>query len=101
MAEDQLASRRVPLTCALGLHLRAAGALVKLAATYDCEVWVACGDLRANGKSILDLMTLAAGQGATLEIEARGPDAAEAVTALSHLVAAGFDLDEDGDETKA
>ena len=50
-----------------------------------------------NGKSILDLTSLAAECGTRLEVEARGPDAAEAVAALADLVSAQFHEDENGE----
>ncbi|ODU01097.1 MAG: hypothetical protein ABS79_02275 [Planctomycetes bacterium SCN 63-9] len=98
MAEDLPVVRcRVPIANALGLHLRPAGAFARLAQTYQSEVWVAHQQLRVNGKSVLDLMTLGAAPGMILEIEVQGPDAAEALAALANLVASGFDFDE-GDE---
>ena len=50
----------------------------------------------SNGKSILDLMTLAAERGACLDLEARGPDAEAAVAALAALVLARFYEDDEG-----
>jgi phosphotransferase system HPr (HPr) family protein len=44
----------------------------------------------ADGKSILNLLSLGAGSGALLEIEATGPDSEEAALALSELVARRF-----------
>ncbi len=54
-----------------------------------------------NGKSILDLTSLAAERGTRLEVEARGPDAAQAVEALAELVRAQFYEDENGESTDA
>ena len=45
-------------------------------------------------KSILDLLTLAAGCGSQLDLEAIGRDADEALTALSGLIEAQFHQDE-------
>ena len=50
-----------------------------------------------NGKSILDLTTLAAECGTRLELEARGPDAAQAIEALAELVSAQFYENENGE----
>ena len=95
MAEEMVvARRRVRIANSLGLHLRAADAFVRLAQTYRAEVWVAREGLRVNGKSILDLISLAAAPGTSLDIEVRGLDAGEAVAALATLVTAGFDTDE-------
>ena len=74
--------RQVELTNGLGLHLRAASRLVQLAQQFQSEVRVLCEGRTADGKSILDLMTLAAQRGSRLEIEACGGDAEEAIAAL-------------------
>ena len=71
---------------ALGLHMRPADRFVRLAQSFRSDIVVICRDIRANGKSILDLATLAAECGTTLEIEANGPDAVEAVAALADLI---------------
>ena len=84
-------SRQVVLIDPLGLHLRPAARLVSLAKSFRSEVRVLCKGTMANGKSILDLVTLAAECGTTLDIVAHGPDAEEAVAALSGLIVAGLD----------
>ncbi len=45
---------------------------------------------RVNGKSILGVMTLAAEQGAELELEFNGPDEEDACKAVIDLFANGF-----------
>jgi phosphocarrier protein len=75
-----------------GLHARASAKFVKLAATFeDTQITVCKDDHRVDGQSILGLMMLAASIGSTIEIEADGPQAQEAVTALAELVANRFD----------
>ena len=71
----------------LGLHARAAARLVRLASRFTSEI-----SLRREGraeaidaKSILSILMLAAAQGATLELEACGPDAVEAIEAVERL----------------
>jgi len=80
--------RQVDLTNGLGLHLRAASRVVQLAQQFQSEIRVLCEGRTANGKSILDLLTLAAQHGSRLEIEARGADAMEAIAALQELIEA-------------
>jgi phosphotransferase system HPr (HPr) family protein len=84
-------SRQVEITNTLGLHLRAADQFVRLARQFRAEVWVACDGRTANGRSILDLTTLAAACGSQLELEADGPDAEAALDALTGLIGRGFD----------
>jgi len=70
----------------LGLHLRAAAAFVKVAERFKSDVSLEREGTRANGKSIIALVTLAASLGTTVKIAAEGPDAEEAVAALTKLV---------------
>ena len=69
----------------IGLHLRAAGEFVKVAAQFTSEITVYNGDQAANGKSILGLASLAAARGALLRIEIDGPDDESARKALEAL----------------
>ena len=91
-----MARRRVEIVNAYGLHMRPADKFVRLAKSFQADVSVCHGETRANGKSILDMASLAAECGAILDLEARGPDGEEALAALAELVAAGFQMtDED------
>ncbi|MCX7815630.1 MAG: HPr family phosphocarrier protein [Tepidimonas ignava] len=74
----------------LGLHARAAAKLTKLAASYPCEVWMSRAGRRINAKSIMGVMMLAAGLGATVEIETDGPQEDEAMQAILALIADRF-----------
>jgi len=73
-----------------GLHARPCHAIVRLAIEYEADLRVSCGDLSVNGKSILELMTLAAGRGDRLQLSADGSDAEALLGALQRLVAEGF-----------
>jgi phosphocarrier protein HPr len=75
---------------AVGLHLRAAAHLARLALRFRSEIRVLCNGREANGKSILDLATLAAGCGKRLELQVWGPDADEAIAALATCIESGF-----------
>jgi phosphocarrier protein HPr len=74
------------LTNTLGLHARAAAAFVQALNGLDVEVTVGWDGRTVNGRSILDLLTLGAPQGSTLEVEARGADAEAAIAALTKVV---------------
>ncbi|MEE8558351.1 MAG: HPr family phosphocarrier protein [Myxococcota bacterium] len=74
----------------LGLHLRAAAALVKVAERFESDVALIQGNNKADGKSIIALVTLAASRGTPVRVVAEGPDAEEAVAAVSSLIEAGF-----------
>jgi phosphotransferase system HPr (HPr) family protein len=74
----------------IGLHLRAAGEFVKVAAQFSSEVRVYHGEKFANGKSILGLASLAAARGAQIRVEIDGPDEAAARKAIEALFDAKF-----------
>jgi len=67
---------------------------VKLAAAFDAEVKVSKDGQTVDARSIMGLMMLAAAPGCSIDIEAEGDQAQEAVQALAELVAARFEEDE-------
>jgi phosphocarrier protein len=77
----------------LGLHARPAAMFVRIASRYRCDVWVAKEGEEVNGKSIMGLMTLAAGQGSKLHLRCEGPDAEKAMADLEELINARFHED--------
>jgi len=95
---------RVTIVNRLGLHARPAMSFVDLAGAYRCEIKVARvaasaggsggggggGGSCVDGKSIMQMMMLAATKGTELEITAVGEDAEEACAALKQLVESGF-----------
>jgi len=76
-----------------GLHARAAAKFVKTAGEFDAEVEVERGENIVSGQSIMGLMMLAAAMGTSIDIRARGAQAAEALAALVDLVDRKFDED--------
>ena len=94
--QPHVARRQVEVLNAYGLHLRPADKFVRLASTFQAEIRVYFKGNQYNGKSILDLTTLAAERGSQLELEAVGPDAETALTALAELVLARFHEDDEG-----
>ena len=76
-----------------GLHARAASQFTKVASQYECRVLVRSGSVQANGKSIMNLLLLAAAQGTTLTIEVHGADASCCLSELTELVSTGFGED--------
>ena len=74
-----------------GLHARAAGRIVDVASKFRSEIWIVKDGSRVDGKSILDVLTLAAKQWSKVTIAAKGDDAAEALKALEDLFKRNFD----------
>jgi len=69
-----------------GLHARPAALFVQLAKRFASKVTVKKGRKIIDGKSIMGLLTLAAGSGARISILTDGPDAEEALERLIHFV---------------
>ena len=74
----------------LGLHARASAKLTQVAGSFQCDIWIARNGRRVNAKSIMGVMMLAAGQGATVSIEAIGADAEQALAAIVQLIGDKF-----------
>lgn len=73
-----------------GLHARASAKFVDTVARFRAEVTVRKDGHEVSGRSIMGLMLLGASLGTSIDISAIGPDANEAVAALSRLVQARF-----------
>lgn len=88
---EERVRRPVAIVNKRGLHARASSKFALLAGQFaECRIRVAREDQEVDGDSIMDLMMLAAGQGAFIEISAEGARALEAVDALEALVADRF-----------
>ena len=81
-----MTSRTVEIINERGLHARASAKFVKMASGFDAEVTVSRDGHSVPATSIMGLMMLAAAPGATILVEATGPDAAAALAALRALV---------------
>jgi len=90
---DLRATRTVLISKPDGLHARPAEMFVSLATRFEAKIDVLKDDQRADAKSILHILTLAAVAGTVLRLEAVGADAEAAVAALAELVESGFSVD--------
>lgn len=90
MAENQSYRRSVVVKSEHGLHIRPCTVLAQAAMKFQSRIRLSKPGVQVDGKSILDLMTLAAGPGAVLDLEVDGPDAAEAIEHVSALFESGF-----------
>ena len=92
-ASVQKAEKEITVVNRLGLHARPAALFVKVASRFRAEVWVKKESEEVNGKSIMGLMMLAAGQGSKLHIRCEGPDAARALEEIEALINGRFNED--------
>lgn len=85
------ATSNVTIQNRLGLHARPAMSFVDTANSFASDIRVRKGEQSVDGKSIMQVMMLAATQGTQLQITADGPDADAAVSALNDLINRKFD----------
>ncbi len=74
----------------LGLHARPASRFASLAGEFESDVWLVRDKRAVNGKSILEVLTLACPKGSRLTVRANGSDAPKALSALKALAENGF-----------
>lgn len=86
-------SREINITNQRGLHARASAKFVKCAEGFNAEITVTRDGQSVPGTSIMGLMMLAASIGTSIVVEASGPEAEAAMTALEDLVTRKFDED--------
>ena len=74
-----------------GLHTRPSATIVKIASKFKSEFFISRDGLRINGKSIIGVMTLAAGFGSQLQLEFVGADEEEMSKEIIDCFTRGFD----------
>jgi phosphocarrier protein HPr len=84
------ARREVTIPNPQGMHARPIALLVSTAMKYQAKLWIACDGREVDGRSVLQLMTIAAPQGSVLSIRSDGPDADDLVAAVAAVVESGF-----------
>ncbi|MDX9875484.1 MAG: HPr family phosphocarrier protein, partial [Spongiibacteraceae bacterium] len=75
----------------LGLHARAAARLVAVTSRFSSRVRLRVNGREADGKSIMSVMMLAAGQGTEVELAIEGEDECAACQAVCELFSNRFD----------
>lgn len=83
-------TREIEILNERGLHGRAAGMIMQLCETYQCRIEICFDGERADARSIMDLLTLAATQGSKITVEAEGTDAPQLIDAIEALIANRF-----------
>ena len=76
-----------------GIHARPAALIVETATKFQCNVIFIKDGMRANAKSIMNIMLLAAEPGAIIRVETEGPDEADALAAIEALFSSKFKYD--------
>jgi phosphocarrier protein HPr len=92
-SQEEKFSKEVTIQNRLGLHARPSAMFVKVCNRFKSDIWVEKDGEQVNGKSIMGLMMLAAGQGSKLLITCEGVDAEKALKEVEALVIRRFDED--------
>ncbi len=74
----------------LGLHARPAAMIVRAANKFRCDIQFEKDGLQINAKSIMGVLTLAAGKGSLVVVVCEGEDAEAALAALAKVFESGF-----------
>ncbi len=83
---ESMVEQEVTVVNELGLHARAAAALVKHAGGFKSDIFLCKNGIEVNAKSIMGILMLAMPMGEVFSIKASGEDAHEAVETLCGLV---------------
>jgi phosphocarrier protein HPr len=73
-----------------GLHARACARIVDIAERCPCRLSVVVSGRRVNARNIVAVMMLAASVGATVRVEAEGPDEGIAIREITSLFRDGL-----------
>lgn len=88
-----MAQRELTIQNKLGIHARPAAQFVKTASKFSSEIRVEKDGEEVDGKSIMGLMMLAAGNGSVIIVAAEGDDEEAALDALADLIDRKFEED--------
>lgn len=83
-------TNQIEITNKLGLHARASSKLVQLANKFKSEIFIERNGRKANVKSIMSLMMLAAAKGTLINLSCSGEDEAAALHQITELFATKF-----------
>jgi len=83
-------TKKLILRNKLGLHARASAKFVTIANHYASDICIIYNNHKVNGKSIMDIMLLAANQDTVIELVIDGEDEIDALNTLENLINTGF-----------
>jgi phosphocarrier protein HPr len=78
--------KKIKIINKLGLHARASSKLTKLALTFKSEIFLIQDDAKANAKSIMEVLMLAASKNTIILLEASGSDEKKAILDIENLI---------------
>jgi phosphotransferase system HPr (HPr) family protein len=81
-----MAERTITIGSKSGLHARPVAVFIQNAKGFHSQITLSKNDKTVNGKSLLSILTLGAGQGDQVVLKAEGDDAELAVSKLASLL---------------
>ncbi|MBE6649358.1 MAG: HPr family phosphocarrier protein [Ruminococcaceae bacterium] len=85
-----MVSKTITITNSEGLHARSATYFIQRANTYKCSLWIQSGNKKANGKSLLGVLSMGIGKDDVITLTADGEDEVQAIEGLTALILGGF-----------
>ena len=85
-----MVSKELKVTNESGIHARPAAAVVETCGKFQSHITFTKDDVKANAKSIMNIMLLAAEFGAVILVEADGSDEEDALVAVEQLFVERF-----------
>ena len=80
-----MTKKKIKIINKLGLHARASSKLTQLACSFKSEIFLIKDKNKANAKSIMEVLMLAASKNTIISLEANGPDEKEAISVIEKL----------------
>ncbi|NLK87882.1 MAG: HPr family phosphocarrier protein [Clostridiaceae bacterium] len=74
--------KEITITNPQGLQSKSAALFIQKASGYKASIWIANGERKANGKSLLGVLSLGIGKGTVVSLQVEGEDEAEAASEL-------------------
>ena len=91
LREEAMVTKKIIVQNRAGLHARPSSLIVQTANKFQSNIMFEKENVTVNAKSIMGVMTMAAGYQTELTLSADGADEAEALAALEQLFAAKFE----------
>lgn len=91
MSEPPSMTKALVVKNDMGLHARPAAMIVRIANRFSADLYVEKDDEVVDGKSIMGLMMLAAGNGSVMNFTAEGDDCEQMLQELEDLFESKFD----------
>jgi phosphocarrier protein len=86
-----MTEQKITVTNRAGIHARPAALIVQTVKNFNCNIYISRNNDKINAKSIMGVITLAAGYGTELTISAEGEDEVKAVQVLADLFQSKFE----------